>query len=305
MLKINDAVLRRLCEVYAYQVPDSGMVFFGLRGCLPVDPFNQKFRKELGVEAAPLDYLFPRCTLGQWLPTEQTVALYPGSTVPHRSSLQSALAKGGAGANQLMPGYYKDYRKGVHKAAAPTGHDAFRQTAPRPIQRSADDLDIEQDDRVEYDNPQDNLHAAWCQGIDHPSYASAGCQVIVGYPTCAKRGSAPAVGPWRDFKENAYALSQASFSYALWNARTAEAIAGARGKVARRLTIGSDGPLVDAVQQALRGKGFYEGEIDEDFGLRTLRAVIELQKHAFGADAADGIVGPNTAAALDIEWSQV
>jgi peptidoglycan hydrolase-like protein with peptidoglycan-binding domain len=91
----------------------------------------------------------------------------------------------------------------------------------------------------------------------------------------------------------------------LWNGRTAEAVGGARGKVARRLTYGSDGPIVDTVQQALRDKGFYEGEIDEDFGPRTLRAVIALQKHAFGADAADGIVGPNTAGALGIEWSQV
>ena len=175
MFKINDAVLRRLCEVYAYKVPDAGMVFFGLRGCLPVDPFNQSFRKERAVGAAPLDTFSPGCTIGQWLPESQTVA----PSAEHRASsqqLQTALARGGAGANQLMPGYYKDYRKGLHKAGSPTGHEAFRQTAPRPIQRSADDLDVEKDDRVEYDNPQDNLHAAWCQGIDHPSYASAGCR---------------------------------------------------------------------------------------------------------------------------------
>ena len=37
----------------------------------------------------------------------------------------------------------------------------------------------------------------------------------------------------------------------------------------------------------------------------SARAGIALQKHAFGPDDADGIVGPNTAGALDIEWTQV
>ena len=111
--------------------------------------------------------------------------------------------------------------------------------------------------------------------------------------------------PWKTFKENSYGLAQTGFPYVLWNGRTAEAIAAAKSKVALRLTYGSDGPVVDTLQQALRDKGFYEGEIDEDFGQRTLRAVIALQKHAFGPDDADGIVGPNTAGALDIEWTQV
>lgn len=305
MFKVNDAVLRRLSEVYAYQVPQAGMVFFGLRGCVPVDPFNQSFRKEQAVKTDALDYRFPRCTLGQWLPETGTVAIFPASTVPHLSNLQSALAAGGVGVNQLMPGFYKDYRRGPHKAGKPTGHEAFRQTAIQPIQRTADDLDIDSDDRVEYDNPHDNIHAAWCQGLDHDSFASAGCQVVVGYPSCAKRGNSPAVGPWKVFKENAYALNQKSFPYALFNGRTAEAIAAAKGKVAVRLTFGSDGPLVDTLQQALREKGFYEGEVDEDFGPRTLRAVIALQKHAFGPQDADGIAGPNTASALGIDWVQV
>lgn len=305
MLKINDAVLRRLCEVYAYKVPEAGMLFFGLRGCLPADPFNHNVRKEQAVNAAAIDYLFPRCTLGQWLPEEETVAVFPGSTVPHSKNLRTALAKGGAGANQLMPGFYKDYRKGVHKAGSATGHDAFRQTAPHPIRRSADDLDIDNDDRVEYDNPNDNIHAAWCQGIDHGSFASAGCQVVVGYPSCASRGNSPAVGAWKTFKDNAYALEQEVFPYLLFNGRTAEAIAAAKGKVPLRLTYGSDGPMVDTLQQALRERGYYEGEIDEDFGPRTLRAVIALQKHAFGPNDADGIVGSNTAGALGMEWVQV
>ena len=41
---------------------------------------------------------------------------------------------------------------------------------------------------------------------------------------------------------------------------------------------------------------------DGDFGRRTLRAVLAFQTNVFGANADDGIVGPMTASALEIEW---
>jgi hypothetical protein len=63
-----------------------------------------------------------------------------------------------------MTGYYSDYRRGKHKAGSETGHDAFRQVEGRPIRRTADDFDYDNDDRVEFSNPFDNLHAAWAWG---------------------------------------------------------------------------------------------------------------------------------------------
>ena len=56
------------------------------------------------------------------------------------------------------------------------------------------------------------------------------------------------------------------------------------------------------VQTALKTAGFYEGRIDEDFGIRTLRAVMGFQVAEFGRGADDGIVGVQTASALGIDW---
>lgn len=45
--------------------------------------------------------------------------------------------------------------------------------------------------------PFDNLHAGWCMGVESESFASAGCQVLVGFPKCSKRGTKPETGPWK------------------------------------------------------------------------------------------------------------
>jgi len=172
-----------------------------------------------------------------------------------------------------MTGYYKDYRKGVHKANSPTGYQAFRQTDGRPIRRSADDFDYDSDDRVEFVNPFDNLHSALSMGINHDNYASAGCQVVAEFPKCSKRGNEPDTGPWKVFKENAYNLDQSSFPYILVHGNDAEAVAiNSNQKIPARLRFGSKSNLVSIVQEALKEQGFYEGDImrilvKEQYGL--------------------------------------
>ncbi|HEX7120182.1 MAG TPA: peptidoglycan-binding domain-containing protein [Longimicrobiales bacterium] len=307
MFQLTAERLARLCAINHFPVPDDGMVFFGLRGCLPADPDDHAFAAERRLIPTPVDYTTPRCTLGQWLPAEGRIAVYPGSTVPHRRYVQSALERGGEGANQLLSGFYPDYRKGQHKAGSPGAHDAFRQTRGRPVRRSGDDLDFEPDDRVEIENAYDNLHAAWCMGIEHAYYASAGCQVVVGYPCCAGRNGQPDSGPWAHFRAAAYSLEQDTFPYVLLSARAAESLAAAGDDAPRsaRLRYGSKGALVRTLQEALAERGHFHGNIDGDFGPLTLEAVLAFQTAAFGPDADDGIVGPVTAAALDIDWPNV
>jgi len=205
-----------------------------------------------------------------------------------------------------MTGRYRDYRKGIHKKGGPTAHEAFRQIAAHPIRRTADDFDYDNDDRVEFTNPFDNIHAAWSMGVDNDNYASAGCQVIVGYPKCTKRGDKPDIGAWGVFKENAYSpeLGQDVFLYVLLSARDAQRIVLDGPAKLTRLRFGSDGELVKLVQNALKTEDFYEGNVDGDFGERTLRAVLAYQEATFGPAADDGIVGPLTASALGIEWPQ-
>ncbi|MBW2121490.1 MAG: peptidoglycan-binding protein [Deltaproteobacteria bacterium] len=299
--RLNRAHLERLCLINSFPVRDRGMVFFGFRGCLPLDEDDQEFKAEHRVVLAGIDYLHPRCMLGQWLPREGRIALFPGSTVPHLRYVKASKEKDGLGANQMMTGYYKDYRKGIHLNGSPTAHEAFRQTEGHPVRRTADDFDFDNDDRVEFANPYDNIHAGWTMGVNHDSYASAGCQVIVGYPRCESRGNMPDEGPWKRFKANAYGLDQQGFPYLLLNGRDAQKTAlGGTRKVPARLRFGSKGDLVSALQEALQEKGYYEGNLDGDFGRRTIRAVLEFQTRAFGPGGDDGIVGPITASALGL-----
>jgi len=305
MFTIQHQHLQKLCEVNSFPVPAEGMIFFGVRGCLPVDVFNHDFLAQQSLNVTPVDYTSPRCTLGQWLPTNQTLAVFPGSTSPHKKYTTAGANK----ANQLMPGYYNDYRKGTHKAGKPTGHLAFKQTEGCPVRRDYNrDLNYDElDDRVEYDFPLDNLHAGWCTGISSTSHASAGCQVVVGYPKCSQRGNEPDAGPWRVFRKNAYDLSQDRFVYILSEALHVQEVAQkmeAGIKIRARLRFGSKGPLVTKLQNALKSKGFYEGTVDQDFGNRTLRGVLAFQQATFGNDQDNGIVGPVTAGALGLasEW---
>jgi hypothetical protein len=303
---LTPETLRRLREINGFPLMDEGLTFFGFRGCLPVDVDEHEFQRECRLMLVATDYIHPRCTLGQWLPREGKIALFPGSTVPQQKYIKASLEKEGRGTNQLMTGYYDDYRKGTHKMGSPAGHKAFRQSKGHPIRRTADDFDFDSDDRVEFANPYDNIHAAWSMGVNHNEYASAGCQVVVGYPRCRARGDESDVGPWKVFKENAYGLHQESFPYILLNGLEAKRVALRKAKkMSARLRFGSRGALVEEVQSVLQAKGYYEGRIDGDFGPRTLRALLDYQTSIFGPSGDDGIVGPITASAMGISWPEV
>lgn len=89
----------------------------------------------------------------------------------------------------------------------------------------------------------------------------------------------------------------------LLNGRDVQKVSSAQGrKLSVRLRFGSKGNLVSEVQEKLKELNYYEGNVDVDFGPRTLRALIEFQEDFFGEDADDGIVGPITASALGISW---
>jgi len=301
--------IERLCHINNFIIKKDRMHFFGLRGCTPIDTDDLGFQKEHQLRLTQIDYTHPLCTIGQWLPQEGRIAVFPASTVPHIRYVKFSRERNGDGANQLMTGYYKDYRKGIHKPGGPTAHPAFRQTEAHPIRRTADDFDFDNDDRVDFVNPYDNIHAAWNMGVNHDVYSSAGCQVIVGYPACAARPHLADIGPWKVFKENAYAIQQESFPYILLNGLDAHRVDAQPGKkISVRLRYGSEGALALEVQRALRDANagrFYEGKLDGIFGDRMLRAVLEYQTAQFGPQADDGVVGPVTAGALGITWQTV
>jgi hypothetical protein len=286
MFVLCERHLRRLCTLNYFPISSDPIVLFGLRGCLPVSEDSIEFRSEHALVVADPDYLHPRCVLGQWKPTLGTFALFPGSTVPHRRYLNTALFLGAAEANQLIPGRYVDYRREIYRPGDPRAHEAFQQE--RPLRRSAD-----------------SLHAAWCMGVD-AAYRSAGCQVVIGFPRARCRGDQPDEGPWKAFKESAYDSSQTAFTYFLLTGRYVQSLVLAgTAKVSARLRYGSAGSLVSEVGQALTKAGFYQTQPDEVFGARMLEAVQKFQMAKFGAEADDGVVGPITASALGISWPRL
>lgn len=290
MFTLTEEHLWKLWKQNQFPVPNNGCVFFGLRGCLPVIDDTPVFAREHAVEIAEVNYRNLRCTLGQWLP-DRGFALFPGSTVPHQTNVARARTQGGEGANQLMTGCYPDYRKGVHRSGTRTGHHAFRQERFLPVRGTVDDLDYDPEDRVDWSQAMDNLHAAWCMSLQR-DYSSAGCQVVMGYPATPWGDSDNADrGPWKVFRENAYALDQNSFYYVLLSGRDALKAAQPGVNLTPRLRYGSAGELVELVQRQLKAGNFYEGRIDGDFGWRTLAALLQFQKARFGLNDADGVVG--------------
>ena len=107
---------------------------------------------------------------------------------------------------------------------------------------------------------------------------------------------APGVGPCdRDIFNGDLSQLQA-----LWNS---SAVPPPPATVIYRLTTPMmSGPVVLAIQQALQTAGFDPGPLDGQFGPRTKAAVVSFQT-AQGL-AADGEVGPQTAAALNVQlWA--
>ncbi len=293
-------LLQKLLTINQFEVPETNLVFIGLRGAIVTNANDQAFQPNHALTLMDVNYVNPRCTLLQWRKSDNKFAAFPASTVPNERIIKSAISKNGLGANCLMTGFYSDYRKGFHKSGSPTGHEAFRQNAPHPIRRTVDDIDYESDDRIEFDNPQDNIHCGWFDGINSNSFSSAGCQVIMGFPKCQRPGREKNVGPWKIFHDNAYALGQNSFPYLLFTGFEAFSLATGGNVTKAKLRYGSSGPLVEKLQTKLKAKNFYEGIIDGDFRDRTIKGVIAFQKTVFGKDNADGVVGPVTAEQLGL-----
>ncbi len=304
---LSHQLLHRMAERTCIEVPQEELVFFGIRGLLPLDPSGTTFAPEHQVRPADIDNLRMRCTLGQWRPADGTIAVFPGSTVPNRGAIATARTRGGIGANMLMLGRYR-YQKGIHKAGSPSGHRAFRQAMFFPVWRTRDDLDFDLDDLLDLGSSAedfvfDNLHCAFHDNIDSIGFSSNGCQVVAGQPKSARRNNKPETGPWKRFVENAYggASGQSKFDYLLFSGVEAARLAADPGQpMSKLLRFGSQGDAVSAVQTALIGEGFDFLEVDSGFGRDTLRAVMTFQTREFGRGSADGVVGPNTATALGI-----
>lgn len=96
---LTEQHLRRLCKINNFDVPMNKMLFFGLRGCLPVDTSDPDFAAQHDVQFTELNYVNPRCTLIQWRPATGDFAAFPGSTVPSLRVVRTGTTHGGTGVN--------------------------------------------------------------------------------------------------------------------------------------------------------------------------------------------------------------
>lgn len=299
---ITQPLLARLAARNNFLIPGDALVFFGIRGALPVDIAGTPFGPAYAMRLTDIDHVRMRCTLGQMRGDNGGLAVFPGSTVPSMANIIAARARRGVGANMLMLGRYS-YDRGVHKIGRPGGHRAFRQAVFFPVWRTSDDLDYDLADAPDLDGDLvwDNLHCAYHDNLDTPGFSSAGCQVVCGHPKSPARQNKPETGPWKRFIENAYGGTQTRFTYMLFGGAEAAMVAGKPAEqIKQSVRFGSSGPLVEAVQTALIAKGYELGSADGDFGRDTIEALMAFQTREFGTGKADGIVGPNTAAALGI-----
>jgi hypothetical protein len=309
-IALTHDVLQRMAERTCASPPTDGLVFFGLRGALPIDLTGTPFAASHPLRITEVDHLHLRCTVGQWRPSEKTLALFPGSTAPHRSAVQQARAAGGVGANMLMLGCYR-YARGIHKAGSLKGHRAFRQDMFFPVWRTTDDLDYDLEDHADLgpkltDYVWDNIHCAHQDDPQQAGFSSNGCQVVAGQIRVSGSDKLE-LGPWRRFVANGYAAAgQNRYPYLLFAGSEALLAAAPPPQgLARSVRFGSSGEWVEAVQGALKREGFDFLTADGDFGRDTLEAVMAFQRREFGPGKADGVVGPNTAGALGLSWPRV
>ena len=297
----TESDLRRLCQINQFAIPENEMVFFGLRGALPMDARAEQFLDRHSIAVSEVNYMNPRCIIGQWIPARRVFAIFPGSTVPHKKYIQKALQRGGVGANRMFIGYYS-YGKGQHRPSPKGTHDAWRQPddEPRPVLRTPEDLQYEITDKIELSVPYDNLHAAWSSGTGG-GYESAGCQVVIGFPN-------PNRGSWKTFKNYGYSIPQKRMRYALLEGmKAAQVVANPNTPLPARVLFGSSGELVKKLEEALVTKNLLKPEqINGLVDVETWKAIYQFQVEAFGEDEADGIVGRITAESLGItDWPMV
>lgn len=305
MFTLEEKHLRKLCEINHFPVPENEAVLFGLRECLPIHDDDHGFFSSHQMKLTSGNYINARCSIMIWKPGE-SIAVFPGSTLPSLRNIRKAQRKGGKGANRLMPSRLTGYYKGKHKRNSTTGHQALRNDKILPVRRTVDNLvynTLDEVDTKATSAQHDNIHCAWT-GTQDGNYASAGCQVILGYPQCKKRDNRPNSGPWKEFMEHITGMDQNRFVYMMLNGRDAEKVALKRpGRpLSGRLRYGSQGDLVKKVQAVLKTKGYYSGVKDGDFGMKSLASLLKFQTDIFGPEADDGVIGPNTAQALGVPW---
>jgi hypothetical protein len=300
-VRVSASLLRRLCDINQFAIPtDVEYIFFGIRGATPFNTENFNFEDSRTIRLTDIDYLAFRCTIGQWRLKDDFVSIVPASTVPGIKNINKARANKGSGTNQMIPGFYTDFEKGIHAGSATFAHRAFRQmdSSPRPVRRTITDAVYDDNDLITYEVQHDNLHSGFRKSVDDNINGSNGCQIVVGLPECDVYRES---GAWKSFRTTAYAAKQTYFPYFLLASRDyARVMEDPSVSIPRKLRYGSSGDLVELLQEKLVEKNVVDSlEATGKLDIPTFKAIVKFQ--IAQKQVGDGVVGKSTADLLGLD----
>lgn len=273
----------------------NGLLAFGLRGGRLIGDDRQEGVARFTVTDSRPDHVGFNCTLGIIDTNSKTLSAFTGSTVPNVKwmqnyyKLQNGISTNSKTRSNLLPTGCYIYRVNAHgggkikPALRMTNPDNLTEDAVCTVLRTSNDLAYAHDDLWDRSTPYDNIHCAYFE----TSFSSAGCQTIKG---------ANGQGAWGAFQNVIGALGwNARIDYLLFTARDA-ALAAAILEAGRqddaglvenclgRLRVGSEGPIVTALQKKLgfKGSGY--------FGPSTKRRLTQIENSS--GIASDGIYSP-------------
>lgn len=295
------ALLARLNDFDVGALGDDTPVLFGLRGAGIVK--DHASGGIVLVDQRP-DHTLPRCTIGVWNRKTNTVAVFPGSTVPNQEAVAKFKNDGSAG-NLLSTGLY-GYICGPHITSKTyPGCFLLRMSDMSKrvviVRRSRNNLSYDLADIVDRCPPGDNIHPTF---FSTPSgFSSLGCQTVVG---TFKNGAHS--GPWAEFRQAAGltdvdGVPKKPFLYML--------LTGAEARIASRLRL--DGLAADSValRRLRRLRSGSTGDAarrlqeqlnlpdpDGRLGPFTAESLHKFQANRPGASGSDGIFTPDLDTAL-------
>jgi hypothetical protein len=296
------ADLDRLCTLNRFALqPLKGIVLFGLRGCRVVDGHGGGFVPAVTLAEATPDHNVARCVLGVWNQRDQTLAVFPGSTVPNAGAVieqqQNPHAIGDNGKANLLGTGLHAFDVGIHRGGTPLEIRGVFIENPRKVVvlRALQGVVYRVDEFWEAASPGDNIHPS--RRADDSWFSSEGCQTVVGLYEHGQHS-----GPWAAFRGCAglaptTEIADGPYPYVLLTGREAHLARNLRNADAAtlasfaRLRFGSSGDGVRALQAKL-GVG-----VDGSMGPATTIAWIKDQRQRAGG-AADGIVTPADAARM-------
>ena len=278
---LDHDALARLVRLNHFELADSDLVVFGLRGCLVNAPSTDGFVDAVPCTETRPDHVQTKCAIGLWRRSTKQIAVFTGSTVPDAVWLSGYVA-GGINTNMLPTGVYR-YTSGKHKkvqGALVMAQPKFYVARPKRPKAK-----VVIDNRDPFTGPRwvpDNIHPTYnpARGVE---MNSAGCQTVKG---TVRASTNTHYGQWAIFRRlGGFETEGRPYEYMLLTGREARLAADPAVADATlwRLRFGSSGPEVRELQQAL-GAG-----VDGDFGSGTADKVVAWQR-AHQGGRADGIV---------------